>query len=457
MSARTVALAAGLLLSIAASRTVSAAPVPAGAPVAVVENVDGVPCLGAGELSRLLDGVQYWHAETRKLVIRIQGHRLTLTDGVPIALLDDQTLRLDAPVRSRGGELQVPLSLLPLLPHDSTGVRLIVEPSGTRVRVAPAEGWVGAPRIANDGDATTVTLATQHPALARVISREREHFRVWLPGSASSGVPDSLPPESRLRALRRLPSAQGVLWEFALRPGTTGFRLTNPAGQGAVTLEFGAGPGLQRLAPEVPAGPRTLRMIVIDPGHGGDDAGVTVSGTLEKDLTLSLSRMLASELQHRLGARVLLTRDDDRNVDQPQRAEIANRARADLVLSLHFDGAARTHAHGATAWCPPLDAGGGDAAAQLLVPWRDVASRWAGASRSLADAVTASLETHGLGPARVRERLPLALVGVNAPGISLECATLTSADDLARVASPEGLHDLAGAIADGLIAWARHE
>jgi N-acetylmuramoyl-L-alanine amidase len=92
-----------------------------------------------------------------------------------------------------------------------------------------------------------------------------------------------------------------------------------------------------------------------------------------------------------------------------------------------------------------------------MTRWRDVAAGYAVESRALADAVAAALEARGQGPARVRERLPVPLLGVDAPGITLECATLTSAEDLARVSTPEGLRALAAAIADGVQAWGRHE
>jgi N-acetylmuramoyl-L-alanine amidase len=263
-----------------------------------------------------------------------------------------------------------------------------------------------------------------------------------------------------VRGLRRLPAADGVTWEFSLAPGTLGYR--RAAASEAVVLEFARdGGGLEPFAPEGPAGPRALRVIVLDPGHGGDDTGVNVPGALEKDLSLQLARLLAGELERRTGARVLLTRDNDRGMTQPERAEMANRARADIVISLHFDGAPLTRARGATAWCPPLGASaGGDvtpASGIALTTWRDVAARHAVESRALADAVTAALESRGLGPARVRERLPVPLLGVNAPGLSLECATLTSADDLARVSSADGMRALATAIADGVQAWGRHE
>lgn len=453
--AAALAAVCALLAAPGEARASSASP---GATAAAVVRVGGVPCIGAGDLARLLDGVQYWRGDLRKLVIRTAAHRLTLTEDAPVALLDDRTLRFGAPVRSVGGELQVPLSLLPLLPADSASAHLVVDAGGERVRVAPAEGIVGAPRVALEGDATVVRFVTAHAAEARVTSRERTHFRVWLPGAPGGGAPDSLPAGAHLRSLRRLPAGEGVLWEFAVASGCAAWRLSAPAGADAAVLEFGpAGAGRERFVVAPGEGARVLRVVVLDPGHGGADAGVTVPGAVEKDLTLELARLLAVEIERRVGARVLLTRDGDRELDPAARAEIANRARADLVLSLHFDGVPQTRARGATAYCPPVaDAPGGAAPGSIaMAPWRDVAARWAGASRSLADAVAAALAARGAGPARVRERLPVALLGVNAPGLSLECATLTSSDDLARVTSPTGLRALAAAITDGVLAWSR--
>jgi len=57
---------------------------------------------------------------------------------------------------------------------------------------------------------------------------------------------------------------------------------------------------------------------------------------------------------------------------------------------------------------------------------RDVALRHAVPSRALAEVLRARLELAGQGPVRIRERLPVPLLGVNAPGVVLELATLTS-------------------------------
>ena len=79
-----------------------------------------------------------------------------------------------------------------------------------------------------------------------------------------------------------------------------------------------------------------VHTIVIDAGHGGDETGAHGGkGTLEKTVTLVVARRLKTVLESRLGARVLLTRDDDRSVDLDQRAALANNNKADLFLSLH--------------------------------------------------------------------------------------------------------------------------
>ena len=187
-----------------------------------------------------------------------------------------------------------------------------------------------------------------------------------------------------------------------------------------------------------------------------------VDWAIEKDLTLALARLLAKEIELHIGARVVLTRSDDRNPSMQERAEAANRAHADVVLSLHFDGAVSGGARGVTAYCPPATLGDGSAAGPgpqpiAMLPWRDVATRHAVRSRELAEAMLSSLNLRGLGPTRLREVLPQPLLGVNAPGLLLECATLTSDIDRARVLGSSGMGDLARAIAAGLDAYRRAE
>ncbi len=78
-----------------------------------------------------------------------------------------------------------------------------------------------------------------------------------------------------------------------------------------------------------------IRVIVIDPGHGGIDTGAKGAGVNEKDLTLTFARKLRTALQIRLGATVLLTRDSDAALDNEARSAVANNNQANLFISLH--------------------------------------------------------------------------------------------------------------------------
>jgi N-acetylmuramoyl-L-alanine amidase/putative methionine-R-sulfoxide reductase with GAF domain len=76
--------------------------------------------------------------------------------------------------------------------------------------------------------------------------------------------------------------------------------------------------------------------IVVDAGHGGWDLGtVGRGGLLEKDLVLEIAQRLGKLLESRLGAEVLLTRNDDNYIPLDERASIANQAQADLFVSVH--------------------------------------------------------------------------------------------------------------------------
>jgi N-acetylmuramoyl-L-alanine amidase/putative methionine-R-sulfoxide reductase with GAF domain len=76
--------------------------------------------------------------------------------------------------------------------------------------------------------------------------------------------------------------------------------------------------------------------IVVDAGHGGWDLGtVGRRGLLEKDLVLEIAQRLGMLLKSRLGAEVILTRNDDNYIPLDERAGMANQAQADLFVSVH--------------------------------------------------------------------------------------------------------------------------
>ncbi|MDM9632576.1 N-acetylmuramoyl-L-alanine amidase family protein [Robiginitalea aurantiaca] len=77
--------------------------------------------------------------------------------------------------------------------------------------------------------------------------------------------------------------------------------------------------------------------VVLDAGHGGHDPGNLGNGFLEKNIALSIVLQAGKALEADGNVKVIYTRDDDTFVDLYKRGEIANKAQADLFVSVHCD------------------------------------------------------------------------------------------------------------------------
>jgi N-acetylmuramoyl-L-alanine amidase len=195
--------------------------------------------------------------------------------------------------------------------------------------------------------------------------------------------------------------------------------------------------------------------VVLDPGHGGEqnllgsssNNAVGPTGTLEKALTLAVAVRLASRLE-RLGARVLLTRPADRdvNVSAANRAAVARQANANIFLSIHFNGFSDPTVQGTETLVRPVGS-------RRL---EDVDPR----SRNLADAVQSSLvnalghRDRGLVPGRwavLSERLHHA----ETARCLAEVSFLTDPEEEARLVEPEYQDRIADALEQAVRTHAR--
>ena len=88
--------------------------------------------------------------------------------------------------------------------------------------------------------------------------------------------------------------------------------------------------------------------IVIDPGHGGSKSpgAIAPDGTMEKDITLDVSRRLGRLLQEKLGVEVVYTRTNDVFVPLYQRPKIANEAGGKLFVSIHCNSTDSSRPYG---------------------------------------------------------------------------------------------------------------
>ena len=97
------------------------------------------------------------------------------------------------------------------------------------------------------------------------------------------------------------------------------------------------------------AGDLSLKTVVIDPGHGGKDAGCVSKDrkTYEKNLVLEISRKLEARIKENYPeVKVILTRTKDEFIELKDRAEKANDANANLFISIHINSTTGTSANG---------------------------------------------------------------------------------------------------------------
>ena len=92
-------------------------------------------------------------------------------------------------------------------------------------------------------------------------------------------------------------------------------------------------------------------IIVLDPGHGGDDSGAAIETAAEDEINLSIAHYLKEELLSYENVEVFLTRDEDESIELKDRTEIAEQYGADCLISLHVNALGDeeyVYDHGAT-------------------------------------------------------------------------------------------------------------
>ncbi|HET6429316.1 MAG TPA: N-acetylmuramoyl-L-alanine amidase [Phycisphaerae bacterium] len=192
-------------------------------------------------------------------------------------------------------------------------------------------------------------------------------------------------------------------------------------------------PGPVRPPPPPPDGPPPARyagLVVLDPGHGGRQPGaIACTGMFEKDVTLPVAHMVRQRLES-WNVRVIMTRTDDRFMDLEPRAEVANRAGADLFVSIHADSAPNRWASGYTVYVARGAAAPTSAAAECV-------------NRRLRPAAATS---RGVRQADFR-----VLVHASCPAMLVELGYLSNRTEARLLAEDGYRRKLADAIAAGIV------
>jgi N-acetylmuramoyl-L-alanine amidase len=171
--------------------------------------------------------------------------------------------------------------------------------------------------------------------------------------------------------------------------------------------------------------------IVVDPGHGGKDPGTLGRGRSalpEKAIDLDIATQVAGILQSR-GARVIMTRNRDYFVELDDRAAIADRYHADLLVSIHADSSPKRYMSGTG------------------IHIHTQANR---ESQNIAHCIVSSFRRSGISCRGIFRNNFAVLREHNSPGVLIESGFLSNSSDADRLNSAGYRTKLAGAIADGL-------
>ena len=215
--------------------------------------------------------------------------------------------------------------------------------------------------------------------------------------------------------------------------------------------------------------------IVIDAGHGGHDSGtVGVDGIEEKDVVLDVALRVGKLLHDRLGAEVVYTRSDDTFIPLETRTAIANKAQADLFLSIHANSSSDATARGVETYYlnftsdpTALDvaarenAVSGQSIHQLSDLVKEITLKDKIAeSREFANDVEQSLYgglqrgNTGLKNRGVKKAPFVVLIGANMPSILAEISFVTNPRDANQLSQPEYRQRVAESLYKGVAKYA---
>jgi N-acetylmuramoyl-L-alanine amidase len=264
-------------------------------------------------------------------------------------------------------------------------------------------------------------------------------------------------------------------------PATTSASNTRKSRKGKAAVDPDAGPA-RAAVPTADGETSMVRAlglkigrIVIDAGHGGHDTGtIGVDGILEKDVVLDVALRVGQLLHERLGSEIIYTRSDDTFIPLETRTAIANKAQADLFLSIHANSSPDASARGVetyylnfTSSPDALETAARENAVsdQSIHQLSDLVKKIAlkdkiDESREFASDVETSLYgglqkgNTGLKDRGVKKAPFVVLIGANMPSILAEISFVTNEKDARQLQEPEYRERVAESLYKGVAKYA---
>ena len=422
------------------------------------------------------------------ITVAAGSRTVIITPDQPVVSVAGRLVSLTAPPLRQATRWLVPLDFLQRALGPVLDTRIDVRRSSRMVVV----GDLRVPRVTVRVDATAAGVTTHFeisPATPSRVTSDGGRLVVNFEADALELQTPALPPQEFLQAVQPGDSPSSVRLvpgpRFGVHRATTSQADASSSRLSIELLPAGAdapAPPTSTPATPPPATPPAdplplpvpvtgLRTVVIDPGHGGDEQGARgPGGTLEKDITLQVSRRLRTTIESRLGLRVFLTRDDDRTMSLDDRSAYANSQKADVFLSIHANAALRPAMKGAEVYYLSVDRadlearrvaestdtvlptlGGGTRAIDLIL-WETAQARYLEQSAALANLIEQALRNRvEMSPRAVQQAPFRVLVGATMPAALVEIGYISNPEQEQALTSAAYQDQVVQSLFDALV------
>jgi N-acetylmuramoyl-L-alanine amidase len=199
---------------------------------------------------------------------------------------------------------------------------------------------------------------------------------------------------------------------------------------------------------------KPFAVVVLDPGHGGEDSGAMCGGIMEKDLTLDVARRVDRLLDSE-GVATLMTRLGDSSVSLADRAAFGNRVKESIFISIHFNEDNKPVASGVETYYAAHQITSGSTFGSWLPFFSQPPSNSPNPeSQSLAGFIQEALVARTRSVDRgTQAKQFFVIANVTSPAVLIEGGFITNQDELSKLASEDYRDQLAAAVADGILRY----
>jgi len=199
---------------------------------------------------------------------------------------------------------------------------------------------------------------------------------------------------------------------------------------------------------------KPFAVVVLDPGHGGQDSGAMCGEVMEKDLTLDVARRIDRLLDSE-GVATLMTRFGDSYVSLADRAAFGNRAKDSIFISIHFNEDNKPIASGVETYYAAHQINSASTFASWLPFFSQPPSNSPKPeSQSLAGFIQEALVARTRSVDRgTQPKQFFVIANVSSPAVLIEGGFITNKDELSKLASEDYRDQLAAAVAEGILRY----